>query len=191
MVMDLYAAAMWEASGREPVREARGQIRIFLPHWQRRRIIEAEAFERLDAVRDARIYREELLERASELVIVARTSALSELENTGVLLDADAVWSMWPGYLEGEAVDRAGASCAATVSCCTTSTRRVTPLLPTCATWSADSVPGRWCRSTRPRPRPAQLHSRTQSWMTTVSGGSARASTQAQSAAAASASARS
>jgi ribonuclease J len=99
MVMDLYAAAMWEASGREPVREACDQIRVFLPHWQRRRIIEAQAFERLEAVRDARIYPEEMSERASELVFATRTSTLSELENTGVLLDADAVWSMWDGYL--------------------------------------------------------------------------------------------
>ena len=99
MVMDLYAAAVWEASGREPLREACGQIRVFLPHWQRRRIIEAQAFERLDAVRDARIYPEEMVERASDLVFATRTSALSELENTGVLLDADVVWSMWDGYL--------------------------------------------------------------------------------------------
>jgi ribonuclease J len=105
MVMDLYAAAMWEASGREPLREACGQIRVFLPHWQRRRIIEAQAFERLEAVRDVRIYREEILDRSSELAFVTRTSALSELENTGVLLDADAIWSMWAGYLSDSSME--------------------------------------------------------------------------------------
>ena len=99
LVMDLYGAAVWEASGREPLREAGGQIRVFLPHWQRRRIIEAEAFDRLDAVRDLRIYPEEMLSRASELVFATRSSALSELENYGVLLDSDAIWSMWAGYL--------------------------------------------------------------------------------------------
>ena len=105
MVMDLYAAAVWEASGREPLREARGQIRVFLPHWQRRRIIEAQAFERLDAVRDARIYPEEMVERASDLVFATRTSALSELENTGVLLDSDVIWSMWEGYLKDPSME--------------------------------------------------------------------------------------
>jgi ribonuclease J len=40
-----------------------------------------------------------MVERASDLVLATRTSALSELENTGVLLDADVVWSMWDGYL--------------------------------------------------------------------------------------------
>ena len=107
MVLDLYAAAVWEASGREPLREARGQIRVYLPHWQRRRIIEARAFDRLDAVRAERIYPEEMLERAPELVFVTRTSALSELENTGVLLDADVVWSMWAGYLNDPSMEPA------------------------------------------------------------------------------------
>jgi len=105
MVMDLYGAALWEASGREPLREARGQIRVFLPRWQRRRMIESDDFRRLNAVRSARIYPEELSERGSDLVLVVRTSALSELENTGVLLDAHAVWSMWPGYLENESME--------------------------------------------------------------------------------------
>lgn len=47
-------------------------------------------------MRSRRIFDDELARRASELVILARTSSL---ENLGVLLDADAVWSMWPGYL--------------------------------------------------------------------------------------------
>src|SRR4051812_13899929 len=42
MVLDLYAATIWEASGRPPVREAAGTIRVHVPRWQRRRIIEAE-----------------------------------------------------------------------------------------------------------------------------------------------------
>lgn len=104
MVMDLYGAAIWEAARREPLREARGTIRVYLPHWQRRRIIESQAFERLDALREQRIYADELRDRASELALVVRTSALSELENTGVLLDADAAWSMWPGYLREESM---------------------------------------------------------------------------------------
>lgn len=54
----------------------------------------------------ARIYKEELSARAAELVVATRTSALSELENTGVLLDADAVWSMWPGYLRDESAEQ-------------------------------------------------------------------------------------
>ncbi len=73
--------------------------RVRLAGWQRRRIIENCAFERTRAVRSRRIFDDELVRRASELVILARTASLEELEDMGVLLEADAVWSMWSGYL--------------------------------------------------------------------------------------------
>lgn len=95
-VLDLYGASMWSAAGRPWPCEAR----VRLAPWQRWRIAQSRAFERTRAVRPRRIFDDELVRRRSELVIVARTSALEELESLGVLLDADAVWSMWPGYLE-------------------------------------------------------------------------------------------
>lgn len=95
-VLDMLGASLWTASGRSWPCEAR----IRLPQWQRRRIIEAHAFERTRAVRHRRIYDEELVSRANELVLLTRTSSLEELERLGVLLGADAIWSMWPGYLD-------------------------------------------------------------------------------------------
>lgn len=95
-VLDLFGATMWSAAGRAWPCEAR----VRLPWWQKRRIVETRAFERTRAVRRHRIYDDELARRADELVILARTSSLEELESIGVLLDADAVWSMWPGYLD-------------------------------------------------------------------------------------------
>lgn len=94
-VLDLYGATMWSAARRAWPCGAR----VRLAGWQRRRIIENRAFERTRAVRSRRIFDDELARRASELVILARTSSLEELENMGVLLGADAVWSMWSGYL--------------------------------------------------------------------------------------------
>lgn len=94
-VLDLYGATMWNATGRPWPCEAR----VRLAGWQRWRILESRAFERTRAVRRHRIYDDELARRAATLVILARTSSLEELENLGVLLDADAVWSMWTGYL--------------------------------------------------------------------------------------------
>ena len=94
-VLDLYGATLWRATGRPWPCEAR----VRLPRWQRRRIIESRAFERTRAVRSLRIYDDELARRASELVIAPSTSSLEELESLGVLLGAEALWSMWPGYL--------------------------------------------------------------------------------------------
>lgn len=94
VVLDLYAS-MWTATGRSWPCEAR----VRLARWQRRRIAESQSFDRTRAVRRRRIYDEDLVRRAEHLVIVSRTSSLDELENLGVLVDADAVWSMWSGYL--------------------------------------------------------------------------------------------
>ena len=102
-VLDLYGASIWTATGRPWPCEAR----VRLSHWQRRHIIERESFDRVRAVRQRRIYDDELARRSAKLVIIARTSALEELENLGVLIDGDAVWSMWPGYLTSSAVQPA------------------------------------------------------------------------------------
>jgi ribonuclease J len=99
LVLDLYAASLWLGSGRP-----RDQIRVYVTKSQRRRIIEAEAFERLRFVRDLRVFPEDLVERANELMLALRTSALRELEDLGLLLDADVIWSMWSGYLAGDAM---------------------------------------------------------------------------------------
>ncbi len=98
-VLDLYGATMWSATRRPWPCGAR----VRLAGWQRRRIIERRAFDRTRAVRSRRIFDDELARRASELVILARTSSLEELESLGVLLEADAVWSMWSGYLTSSA----------------------------------------------------------------------------------------
>lgn len=99
-VLDLYGASVWSATGRPWPCGAR----VRLASWQRRRIVECQAFERTRAVRRRRIYDEELARHAPEFVLLARTSTLWELESLGVLLGADAVWSMWPGYLEDESM---------------------------------------------------------------------------------------
>jgi ribonuclease J len=50
-------------------------------------------------VRSRRIFDDELARRASAVVILAGTSSLGVHEDVGGLLDTDAVWSMWSGYL--------------------------------------------------------------------------------------------
>lgn len=99
-VMDLYAAAIAAATGRDTIPQADwDRVRIYLPRSQKRRIVEAQAFERTDAVKAKRIFSEELAERKNQLVMPFRISMSKELEATGCLDGAQAVWSMWPGYL--------------------------------------------------------------------------------------------
>lgn len=102
LVIDLYAASILAATGRATIPQADWErVRVYLPNSQRSLVIRERAFERTDAVRAHRIYPEELCERRSELVMLFRESMSRELENAGCLAGATAVWSTWPGYLEG------------------------------------------------------------------------------------------
>jgi ribonuclease J len=62
-------------------------------------VISEAAYERLDAIRSRRVFLDRLVGRPERYVLACRTSALPELEDAGLLLDADAIWSMWEGYL--------------------------------------------------------------------------------------------
>lgn len=98
-VMDLYTAAVARATGNPSVPQATWDgVRVYVPNSQRRRVIESGDFARIDAIRRARIYREEIASRASDLVVTCRASMLRELR--GSLDGAAAIWSMWSGYLD-------------------------------------------------------------------------------------------
>ncbi len=73
---------------------------MYLPRSQKRRVVEHKAFRRAEAVREHRIYPEELADRPESIVMACRGSMLSELAAAGCLAGAAAIWSMWPGYLE-------------------------------------------------------------------------------------------
>lgn len=99
-VMDLYAASIAAATGRPTIPQSTwDEVRVYLPHSQRRRVIDQQAFGRTDAIRASRIYADELRERASDLVVTCRASMLGELERAECLGGAEAIWSMWSGYL--------------------------------------------------------------------------------------------
>ncbi len=99
-VMDLYAAATTAAPGRGTIPQADwDRVRIYLPRSQRHRVVETQEFERTEAVRAKRIFPEELRERRNQITMQFRFSMRKELEAAGCLDGAQAVWSMWPGYL--------------------------------------------------------------------------------------------
>jgi ribonuclease J len=98
-VMDLYTATVARATANPSVPQSTWDgVRVDLPNSQRRRVIESRDFSRLDAVRAARIFADEIESRGRDLVIACRASMIRELH--GCLASATAIWSMWSGYLD-------------------------------------------------------------------------------------------
>lgn len=103
LVMDLYAAAIAAATGNPNITQGSWPgVRVYVPESQRRKVKRTGEFDRVNAIGGSRIKAEELAERASSLVVTFRISMLDELARAGVLHHAQAVWSMWRGYLEQE-----------------------------------------------------------------------------------------
>jgi ribonuclease J len=100
LIIDLYTAAIAAATGLASIPQAGWpRVRVFLPKAQKAKVVRHRAFARTDAIRDRRIYANELRDRRDKLVMTFRASMADELAATGCLDDAVAVWSMWPGYL--------------------------------------------------------------------------------------------
>ncbi len=76
------------------------KVLIYVPLQQRIHVKESREFERVLAIKAARILPEELAARAKELVLTFRTSMIPEIEKARCLVGATAVWSLWPGYLQ-------------------------------------------------------------------------------------------
>jgi ribonuclease J len=101
LVLDLYGAAVAAATGKATIPQADWDgVQVLVPHAQRRRVIERQAFEEIAAIRQSRIFHEELADRARSIVLTMRGSMTREVEQVECLDGAAAVWSMWPGYLE-------------------------------------------------------------------------------------------
>jgi ribonuclease J len=102
LVLDLYAASITRATGHlDTIPQADwAGVRVFVPVAQRVRVKRAKAFERIDWVTPHRLYPEKLAEQADELVMTFRHSMATDLDSADCLTDAQAVWSLWPGYLD-------------------------------------------------------------------------------------------
>jgi ribonuclease J len=100
-VTTLYGASIAEATGNANIPKADWpQVRVFIPGWQQTKIKKAGAFERVDQVKAARIFEEELAKDPSRWVVSFGMPMAKRLDAAGCLAGAHAVWSMWPGYLK-------------------------------------------------------------------------------------------
>ena len=101
LVLDLYAATIARATGRETIPQADwDDVRVFVPLSQRIKVKQAREFDRVAWLRGRRLFPEQLAGRAGELVMTFRGSMAAELDRAGCLGGAHAVWSMWQGYLD-------------------------------------------------------------------------------------------
>ena len=107
LVYDLYAASVARATGRFTTipQPEWPEVRVYLPRAQRRKVIATGQFERVDAVRQARIYADEPASERVRFAMLFRSSMGPELAQAGCLAGAQTIWSQWAGYLnepEGE-----------------------------------------------------------------------------------------
>lgn len=107
LVLDLYAAGIAKATGASTIPQGDwSTVRVFVPQAQRVRVKEAGEFERTAAIRKRRVYPEDLAGQAKDLVMTFRGSMRRDLERAKCLDKAQAVWSMWPGYLDNDSGKR-------------------------------------------------------------------------------------
>jgi ribonuclease J len=100
-VMDLYAATVMRATRSKALPQAHWDgVRVFVPQSQRARVKRERKFALTVAVRDQRIYPEELRADPGQFVMTCRASMLPDLRAARCLDAAAGVWSLWPGYLQ-------------------------------------------------------------------------------------------
>jgi len=101
LVVDLYGASVAAATGNQRIPQAGfDNLRVYVPQRQRVLVKTSGEFARVNDIRFARIFPEELAARAGELVLTFRASMMREVASAGCLDAATAVWSMWRGYLD-------------------------------------------------------------------------------------------
>ena len=101
LVIDLYAATIAHASGRETIPQPGFPgLRVYVPQRQRVLVKKAGEFHRVDDLGAIRIFQDEMRERPRDFVALLPGSTTAELARGGCLEGARAIWSLWPGYLD-------------------------------------------------------------------------------------------
>ncbi|MGB5037526.1 MAG: hypothetical protein WBQ66_13005, partial [Blastocatellia bacterium] len=101
LVLDLYGATIAKSTGKATIPQAGwDEVRVYVREIERRQVLRARDFARVDLPESCRIFRNELADNPSRFVITARGSSIGELANDGCIEGASAYWSQWAGYLD-------------------------------------------------------------------------------------------
>lgn len=101
MVIDLYAAAILEATGNEHIPQSSWpNVALYVPESQRKLIKMRGWFELLDRHKKNRIFRESLHQHPEKYALLFRPLLMNDLDQADCLAGASFVYSQWQGYLE-------------------------------------------------------------------------------------------
>ena len=101
LVIDLYAAAIFEATGNQHIpKSSWPNVALYIPQSQRRLIASNQWFDLMNYHASQRIYPEKLRETASKFVLLFRPMMMGDLDKASCLDGAGFVYSQWQGYLE-------------------------------------------------------------------------------------------
>jgi ribonuclease J len=109
LVVDLYTASIARATGNPNIPQPTPDwphVRVYVPMWQRVKVKESGEFSRVDAIKPARVFEEELASDPSRFVVQFGMGSAVAFERAGCLGAASAVWSLWPGYLKDDSGKR-------------------------------------------------------------------------------------
>jgi len=101
LVIDFYTAEVLRATGnRSIIGGVLDKARIFVPEWQRRRVINKALFKEIGRYYPQRIYPEGLPAVKGKSTLLYRPSMFRDLAKADCLSGAHLVYSLWEGYLE-------------------------------------------------------------------------------------------
>ena len=102
LVIDLYTASIALATSNPNIPhpgEDWPHVKVHVPLWQRVKVKDTKAFERMAAVKAHRVFEDQLGADPSRYVVKMDRDVVHALARTGALTGAHAVWSLWEGYL--------------------------------------------------------------------------------------------
>jgi ribonuclease J len=100
LLVDLYTATVAQAIGRPTIPQPGfPELGVFIPRRQRVLVKRAREFHRTEAIREWRVFPEQLRADAGRYVVLTGSSAVPELLQDGALRSGVLIWSLWDGYL--------------------------------------------------------------------------------------------
>ena len=103
LVINLYAAVILEATGRERIPKSHwNEVKLYVPYWERRRIKKEELFDDLRLHSRNRVFDRDLTALRGRAVMLFSPSMMRDFGVQSALDDAAFTYSMWSGYLKEE-----------------------------------------------------------------------------------------
>jgi ribonuclease J len=103
LVVDLYTASIARETGNLNIPQPGNEwphVRVYMPVWQRVKVKESGQFDRVKDIKPFRLFEEQLAAEPSRYVTQFGFASANSFERAGCLKSANAVWSLWPGYLK-------------------------------------------------------------------------------------------